>query len=100
MCTKLYNISVVSGPPVMSPFNFPPNLQEGSRAQVTCSVTSGDLPIYFSWLKDGEPLPSSLRVSPQFNKYDTVEKPQKFENIQTMKEEERIYKNIQWASPI
>lgn len=46
----------------MSPFNFPSNLQEGSRAQVTCTVTSGDLPIYFSWLKDGEPLPSSLRV--------------------------------------
>ncbi|XP_043491862.1 Down syndrome cell adhesion molecule-like protein Dscam2 isoform X4 [Polistes fuscatus] len=52
----------VSSPPVMSPFNFPPNLQEGSRAQVTCSVISGDLPIYFSWLKDGEPLPSSLRI--------------------------------------
>ncbi|KOX68634.1 Down syndrome cell adhesion molecule-like protein Dscam2 [Melipona quadrifasciata] len=52
----------VSSPPVMSPFNFPPNLQEGSRAQVTCTVTSGDLPIYFSWLKDGEPLPSSLRI--------------------------------------
>lgn len=55
-------MSLVSGPPVMSPFNFPSNLQEGSRAQVTCTVTSGDLPIYFSWLKDGEPLPSSLRV--------------------------------------
>lgn len=51
------------GPPVMSPFSFPANSQEGSRAQVTCSVTSGDLPIYISWLKDGEPLPSSLRVS-------------------------------------
>jgi hypothetical protein len=47
----------------MSPFSFPANSQEGSRAQVTCSVTSGDLPIYISWLKDGEPLPSSLRVS-------------------------------------
>lgn len=46
----------------MTPFTFPLNLQEGSRAQVTCGVTSGDLPIYFSWLKDGEPLPSSLRV--------------------------------------
>ncbi|XP_076279934.1 Down syndrome cell adhesion molecule 3 isoform X5 [Lasioglossum baleicum] len=52
----------VSSPPVMSPFNFPPNLQEGGRAQVTCSVTSGDLPIAFSWLKDGEKLPSSLRI--------------------------------------
>lgn len=67
---KLMNISnensclrKFTGPPVMSPFNFPANSQEGSRAQVTCSVTSGDLPIYISWLKDGEPLPSSLRVS-------------------------------------
>ncbi|XP_066587504.1 cell adhesion molecule Dscam1 isoform X2 [Prorops nasuta] len=52
----------VSSPPVMNPFSFPANLQEGSRAQGTCSITSGDLPIYFSWLKDGEPLPSSLRI--------------------------------------
>ncbi|TGZ53114.1 Uncharacterized protein DBV15_05473 [Temnothorax longispinosus] len=52
----------VNSPPVMSPFSFPANSQEGSRAQVTCSVTSGDLPIYISWLKDGEPLPSSLRI--------------------------------------
>ncbi|XP_033323157.1 Down syndrome cell adhesion molecule 3 isoform X4 [Megalopta genalis] len=52
----------VSSPPVMSPFNFPTNLQEGGRAQVTCSVTSGDLPIDFSWLKDGEKLPSSLHI--------------------------------------
>ncbi|EFN71841.1 Down syndrome cell adhesion molecule [Camponotus floridanus] len=52
----------IYGPPVMTPFSFPPSSQEGSRAQVTCSVTSGDLPIYISWLKDGEPLPSSLRI--------------------------------------
>ncbi|XP_024944983.1 Down syndrome cell adhesion molecule-like protein Dscam2 isoform X2 [Cephus cinctus] len=52
----------VSSPPIMSPFDFPSNLQEGSWAQVTCSVSSGDRPIYFSWLKDGEPLPSSLRI--------------------------------------
>ena len=47
----------------MSPLSFPPNLQEGSRTQLACSISSGDLPIHFSWLKDGEPLPSSLNVS-------------------------------------
>ncbi|XP_058795689.1 cell adhesion molecule Dscam2 isoform X3 [Phymastichus coffea] len=52
----------VQSPPVMSPLNFPPNLQEDSRAQIACSITSGDLPIHFSWLKDGEPLPSSLNI--------------------------------------
>ncbi|XP_033228370.1 Down syndrome cell adhesion molecule-like protein Dscam2 [Belonocnema kinseyi] len=52
----------VSSPPVMSAIYFPVDLQEGSRTQVSCSVTSGDLPIHFSWLKDGEPLPSSLRI--------------------------------------
>lgn len=47
----------------MTPFSFDQNLQEGKWAQATCSVTSGDLPIYFTWLKDGEPIPPSLRVS-------------------------------------
>uniref|UniRef100_A0ABD2XN24 Down syndrome cell adhesion molecule-like protein Dscam2 n=1 Tax=Trichogramma kaykai TaxID=54128 RepID=A0ABD2XN24_9HYME len=52
----------VQSPPVMGPLSFPPNLQKGSRAQIACSITSGDLPIHFSWLKDGEPLPSSLNI--------------------------------------
>lgn len=47
----------------MTPFSFDQNLQEGKWAQATCSVTSGDLPIYFTWLKDGAPIPPSLRVS-------------------------------------
>lgn len=46
----------------MSPITFPPNLQQGSRAQITCSVTSGDLPIQFSWLKDGQSLTADLNV--------------------------------------
>ncbi|XP_021937228.1 Down syndrome cell adhesion molecule-like protein Dscam2 isoform X2 [Zootermopsis nevadensis] len=52
----------VNNPPVMEPFFFPSSLQEGSRAQVTCSISSGDLPIEFAWLKDGQPLPPSLQV--------------------------------------
>ncbi|XP_069687424.1 cell adhesion molecule Dscam1 isoform X3 [Periplaneta americana] len=52
----------VNNPPVMEPFFFPSSLQEGSRAQVTCSISSGDLPIEFTWFKDGHPLPTSLQI--------------------------------------
>lgn len=51
------------GPPVIEPFSFPKNLQEGGRAQVSCSVTSGDMPVYFSWMKDNAPIPLSLQVT-------------------------------------
>ncbi|CAK1583638.1 unnamed protein product [Parnassius mnemosyne] len=54
-------VSVVS-PPVLSPIVFPPGLRSGDRAQLTCTVTSGDMPVYFSWLKDQMPLSSVLQV--------------------------------------
>lgn len=44
------------------PFSFPPDLEEGSSVQLLCGMTSGDRPVYFSWLKDGQPLPASLQV--------------------------------------
>ncbi|XP_049765530.1 Down syndrome cell adhesion molecule-like protein Dscam2 [Schistocerca cancellata] len=53
----------VDSPPVVEPFNFPVNVREGARAQVTCSVSSGDLPIRFSWLKDNAPIPKDLQVT-------------------------------------
>ena len=49
-------------PPEIEPFAFPGNLQEGRRAQVSCSVTAGDMPVYFSWYKDGSSIPASLQV--------------------------------------
>lgn len=52
----------VNSPPVIEPFTFPKNLQEGGRAQVTCQVSSGDMPVYFTWHKDGVPIPMSLQV--------------------------------------
>lgn len=55
-------VSVVS-PPVLSPIVFPPGLRSGDRAQITCTVTSGDMPVYFSWLKDQMPISSALQVS-------------------------------------
>lgn len=53
---------IVHSPPILEPFSFPSNLQERGRAQVTCSVTSGDMPVHFSWYKDGAPISSALQV--------------------------------------
>lgn len=52
----------VKSPPVIEPFSFPKNIQEGGRAQATCSVTAGDMPIIFNWHKDGSQLPMSLHI--------------------------------------
>ncbi|GBO98926.1 Down syndrome cell adhesion molecule-like protein Dscam2 [Eumeta japonica] len=53
---------LVSNPPEIEPFSFSANLQEGKRAQVSCIVTSGDMPVHFTWLKDGAPIPSALQA--------------------------------------
>ncbi|KAH8408036.1 hypothetical protein KR222_011729 [Zaprionus bogoriensis] len=53
----------VNSPPVIEAFKFPKNLQEGGRAQITCAVSSGDMPIYFSWSKDDASIPSSMQIS-------------------------------------
>lgn len=44
-------------PPVLAELKFPPNLVEGMRLSVACSLLSGDLPITLSWQRDGLPLP-------------------------------------------
>lgn len=56
---------MVPGPPVIAPFQFPGTLVEGNRAQVSCSLISGDLPISISWRKDGGPLPRDPAVNSQ-----------------------------------
>lgn len=53
---------IVHSPPVLEPFSFPVNLQEKGRAQVTCYVTSGDMPVHFTWYKDDAPISLSLQV--------------------------------------
>lgn len=55
-------ISFFTGPPTIEPFSFPKNLLNGGRAQVTCAVSSGNLPIVFSWKKDGHQIPANLQV--------------------------------------
>ncbi|CAH0592720.1 unnamed protein product [Chrysodeixis includens] len=52
----------VRNPPKISPFIFSSELTEGSSVQVLCGVSSGDKPMYFSWLKDGESLPPNLQI--------------------------------------
>ncbi|XP_028161362.1 Down syndrome cell adhesion molecule-like protein Dscam2 [Ostrinia furnacalis] len=52
----------VRNPPKIAGFSFPTDLVEGSSVQVLCGITSGDKPVYFSWLKDGQHIPSSLQV--------------------------------------
>lgn len=63
---------IVNNPPVIDPFNFPKNLQEGGRAQVSCSVSSGDMPVYFSWHKDGASIPLSLQVVEKKEEFYTL----------------------------
>ncbi|XP_045446589.1 Down syndrome cell adhesion molecule-like protein Dscam2 [Melitaea cinxia] len=52
----------VRNPPKIAGFSFPVDLVEGSSIQVLCGITSGDKPVYFSWLKDGQHIPSNLQV--------------------------------------
>ncbi|CAL4137225.1 unnamed protein product, partial [Meganyctiphanes norvegica] len=39
--------------PVIDPFQFLREFNEGQRTQITCTVSSGDLPITINWLKNG-----------------------------------------------
>ncbi|XP_050737483.1 cell adhesion molecule Dscam2-like isoform X2 [Eriocheir sinensis] len=43
-------------PPEIDTFTFRQGLEEGRRTQLSCMVTSGDLPITINWLKDGRHL--------------------------------------------
>ncbi|KAK6619885.1 hypothetical protein RUM44_006285 [Polyplax serrata] len=46
-------------PPKITPFTFAQDLKLGDRISVQCVVVSGDLPLSFTWEKDGEPPPES-----------------------------------------
>ncbi|XP_064480703.1 cell adhesion molecule DSCAM-like isoform X2 [Ornithodoros turicata] len=55
-------------PPVIDDHFFPETItvDEGSRSRLLCSVSRGDGPIQFQWLKDGRPLSSVPDASLQF----------------------------------
>ena len=42
--------------PLINPFHSPPNLREGMRVMLTCSVVEGDPPLMIQFLKDGIPI--------------------------------------------
>lgn len=56
---------MISAPPEIMPFHFSSNLKEGGITNIVCSVTSGDLPITFTWRKDGKPLPHDPDIREQ-----------------------------------
>lgn len=43
-------------PPKITPFAFAKDLNVNDRTSVQCVVATGDLPLNFTWLKDGLPL--------------------------------------------
>lgn len=43
-------------PPVLAPILAPPQLKEGQRNVLTCSVLEGDPPVHIEWYKDGYPI--------------------------------------------
>lgn len=48
--------------PVIDPFLFPKNLQEGMRSRLVCTVIQGDPPFVINWKKDGQPIEPGLGV--------------------------------------
>ena len=59
-------------PPVIEPFNFPSQVQDTGRAQVTCSISAGDLPMEIVWSKDGRPIDSHLNVECQTGEFHSL----------------------------
>jgi len=56
-------------PPVVTPFQFTKDLQESERAQVSCTIKSGDLPMEFVWRKDNKIVPTTNDIELQNFKF-------------------------------
>lgn len=56
---------MLSGEPVVAPFVFPPALKEGERGSATCTIKSGERPVSFQWLKDGNDITESENIKIQ-----------------------------------
>lgn len=57
---------IVLDVPVVAPFSFPPALKEGERGSATCTIRSGDTPLEFQWLKDGQIIKESENLKIQY----------------------------------
>ncbi|KAG8178098.1 hypothetical protein JTE90_017447 [Oedothorax gibbosus] len=51
--------------PVVASFAFPHALKEGESGTVICSIRSGDKPLQFQWIKDGEEIKKTQNVEIQ-----------------------------------
>ena len=51
-------------PPIIDPFRFPVR-KSGDRVMTSCTVSSGDLPINITWMRDGEEVRGGSGVSTQ-----------------------------------
>ncbi|KAH8378332.1 hypothetical protein KR093_010752 [Drosophila rubida] len=50
-------------PPKITPFSFARDLNVGDRTSIQCVIGTGDLPLSFTWLKDGIPLPQAANAA-------------------------------------
>lgn len=48
---------------ILSPFSFPENLEEGMRASVVCSISSGEPPQTIKWYRDNKELKNDNNIS-------------------------------------
>uniref|UniRef100_A0A182TBL3 Ig-like domain-containing protein n=1 Tax=Anopheles maculatus TaxID=74869 RepID=A0A182TBL3_9DIPT len=58
--TEGHQSLLVNVPPNIEPFSFQDGLAEGMRTRTVCGVSKGDPPLTLKWLKDGDPLLSTL----------------------------------------
>ncbi|XP_023335862.1 Down syndrome cell adhesion molecule-like protein Dscam2 [Eurytemora carolleeae] len=66
-----YVVLIVIEAPKISPFAFDGDLKEGDRSQVSCTISSGDLPISIRWEKNGNQLEASKNVQIQSNPFSS-----------------------------
>ena len=58
-------------PPKISPFTFDGDLKSGDRSQVSCTISSGDMPIDIEWHKDGKYFSAGQDVQVQNNVFSS-----------------------------
>ncbi|XP_035232059.1 Down syndrome cell adhesion molecule-like protein Dscam2 [Stegodyphus dumicola] len=54
LIASVFNVSESGDPPMVAAFSFPAALKEGERGSAACTIRSGDTPLEFKWLKDGQ----------------------------------------------
>lgn len=63
---------IITEPPIVTPFQFTKDLQESERAQVSCTIKSGDLPMEFVWRKDNRIVSTDNEIEMQNFKFSST----------------------------